>query len=67
MKTEKLIVSNMKCMGCVNAVKNGLSSIQGVSSVEVDLPTSAVTVTYNDESVKNTILKKLEILGYPVK
>lgn len=67
MKTEKLIVSNMKCMGCVNAIKNGISTIQGVTGVEVDLPTSTVTVTYNDESVKNTILKKLEILGYPVK
>ena len=67
MKTEKLTVSNMKCMGCVNAVKTGLSSIQGVSKVEVELSTAIVTVTYNDDSVKGTILKKLDILGYPAK
>ena len=67
MKTEKLIVSNMKCMGCVNAVKTGLSSIQGVSNVEIDLATATVTVTYGDDSVKSTILKKLDILGYPAK
>ena len=67
MKTEKIIVSNMRCMGCANAVKTGLSSIQGVTSVEVDLPTATVNVTYNDDSVKSTILKKLDILGYPAK
>ncbi|BDX39393.1 hypothetical protein CYCD_27480 [Tenuifilaceae bacterium CYCD] len=67
MKTEKLIVSNMKCMGCVNAVKTGLSSIQGVSNVEVDLATATVTATYDDDSVKSTIIKKLDILGYPAK
>ncbi|MGE0078032.1 MAG: heavy-metal-associated domain-containing protein [Bacteroidales bacterium] len=67
MKTEKLIVNNMKCMGCVNAVKTGLSSIQGVSNVEVDLATATVNVTYEDDSVKSTILKKLDILGYPAK
>lgn len=67
MKTEKLVVNNMKCMGCVNAIKTGLSSIEGVSNVEVDLPTATVTVTYGEDSVKNTIVKKLEILGYPVK
>lgn len=67
MKTEKLIISNMKCMGCANAIKTGLSSIQGVTSVEVDLPTATVIVSYNDDSVKSAILKKLDILGYPAK
>ncbi|MGD9976673.1 MAG: heavy-metal-associated domain-containing protein [Bacteroidales bacterium] len=67
MKTETMIVNNMKCTGCVNTVKAGLSNIQGVDKVEADLPSSSVTVSYNDESVRSTIIKKLEILGYSVK
>jgi len=68
MKTERFIVNNMKCMGCVNTVKTGLSQIEGVSEVYIDLSKSEVTVNYLSEKVKHDdIVKKLQTLGYPVK
>lgn len=68
MKTEKLIVTNMKCMGCANAVKNGVGAVNGVNEVYVDLMNSEVTVNYNgDDKVMHEIVRKLDILGYPLK
>jgi len=68
MKTERFIVNNMKCMGCVNVVKTGLSQIDGVSEVYIDLTKSEVTVNYTSDKVKHDdIVEKLATLGYPVK
>ena len=68
MKTERFIVNNMKCMGCVNNVKAGLSQIEGVSEIYIDLAKAEVTVNYNSEKVSHDdIVKKLALIGYPVK
>ena len=68
MKTDRFIVNNMKCMGCVNIVKTGLSQMEGVSEVYIDLSKSEVTVNYNTSKVNHDeIVKKLSTLGYPVK
>ena len=68
MKTERFIVNNMKCMGCVNIVKTGLSQMEGISEVFIDITKSEVTINYTAEKVKHDdIVKKLETLGYPVK
>ena len=68
MKTERFIVNNMKCMGCVNNVKTGVSQMEGVSEVYIDLSKAEVTVNYNSDKVThNEIVNKLAIIGYPVK
>jgi copper chaperone CopZ len=68
MKTERFIVTNMKCMGCVNTVKTELSHMDGISEVYVDLAKSEVTVNYSDEKLSsNDIVRKLTNIGYPVK
>ena len=68
MKTERFIVNNMKCMGCVNVVKTGLSQMDGVLEVYIDITKSEVTVNYTSDRVKqDDIIKKLATLGYPVK
>jgi copper chaperone len=68
MKTEKFIVNNMKCMGCVNNVKTGLIQLDGVTEVYIDLSKSEVTVNYLAEKLKSEdIVKKLNAIGYPVK
>ena len=67
MKTERFIVYNMKCMGCVNIVKNGLSQMEGISEVYIDQAKSEVTVNYlSDKLTRDEIARKLGILGYPV-
>jgi copper chaperone CopZ len=67
MKTERFIVFNMKCQGCVNMIKTGLSQVDGVSEIYIDLTKSEVTVNYLSEKVTSMdIEKQLGLLGYPV-
>lgn len=67
MKTQRFIVYNMKCNGCVNMVKTGLSQMDGISEVYIDLSKAEVTVNYSSEKVTpEEIEKKLGQLGYPV-
>lgn len=65
MKTESLKVKNMKCMGCVNTIQTGLSSLPGVSNVKAELSNSTVTFSFESDSLKEEVIKKLDSLGYP--
>lgn len=64
MKTEDIIVANIKCSGCATTIKTELLKIEGVKTAEVFNEEDKVTVTYNDVD-KNVIIKKLHSLGYP--
>jgi copper chaperone CopZ len=64
MKTEEIIIANLKCNGCASTIKKEVSAIEGVSLVEVDKDRDAVTVTY-DNIDRSTIIDKLYSLGYP--
>ncbi len=63
MKTFEIV--NLKCGGCVNTVKKGLLSIDGVDNVEVDLEASKVTIFTDDENVIAETKAKLSKMGYP--
>jgi len=68
MKTERFIVTNMKCSGCVNTVKTELSLMDGISEVYVDLSKMEVTVNYSEEKLSSKdIIRKLTNIGYPLK
>jgi copper chaperone CopZ len=58
-------ILNLKCGGCANTVKKGISSIDGVNSVSVDVETSKVTIDALDEQVIVLAKKKLSSMGYP--
>lgn len=58
-------IENLKCGGCVNTVKKGLISIEGIDKVEIDLDNSKVTVPSNDEAIINQVKEKLSKMGYP--
>lgn len=45
MSQHTYTVSGMTCAHCVNSVTEEISELDGVTSVTVDLPTGAVTVT----------------------
>jgi len=64
MQQIKLKVSNVKCGGCVSAIQNGLGEMDGIGSVEVDIPTGEVTLQ-GDSSALDAIKEKLQSLGYP--
>ena len=62
---KTIVIEGMSCMHCVGAVKNALSEIEGVISVNVDL--AAKTATVDVEDVSDTVLKDaIEEAGYDV-
>ncbi len=59
----KVIVENLKCGGCVNSIKKGIESIEGVTTVEVNKDTAEVSVEGNFS--EEMVLHKLDEMGYP--
>ncbi len=66
MKETKIKVNGMVCEGCENRVKNALSMIEGIESVEANHETGTVTVTANKEIEKSILAEKIEDIGFEV-
>ncbi|MEN8187666.1 MAG: heavy metal-associated domain-containing protein [Bacteroidota bacterium] len=58
-------IVNLKCNGCVNTVKKGVLSIEGIDEVDVDLENSKVTIPTNVDSLVEDVKAKLSKMGYP--
>lgn len=56
-------VENIKCGGCANTIKNQVSKMDNVESVEVDIEQGIITVDGTIE--KSNLIQKLSSLGYP--
>ncbi len=56
-------VQNMKCMGCVSAVKAAVEPLDGVQSVEVDL--EGATATVEGEFDAAAVAAAITAAGYP--
>jgi len=66
-ETKTLNVEGMSCMHCVNAVKNSVGSLPGISKVDVDLAGKKVAVIYDPGKVNIEKIKdKIEDAGYEV-
>lgn len=67
MKNEVLKVEGMSCMHCVNAIKKAVGGLKGVETVEVNLNSKTVTVSYDDAKVTLAEIKNaIEDQGYDV-
>lgn len=64
MKTENIIVANLKCSGCANTITKELLKLPGIKTVEVDNVRDQVAVSYEGLD-RNVITEKLHSLGYP--
>ena len=64
MITEKIVVANLKCDGCATTIQKELFKVNGVIIVEIEPENNIVEVTY-ENSDRDTIIKKLESIGYP--
>jgi copper chaperone CopZ len=64
MKTEDIIIANLKCSGCATTIKRELIQIRGVKNAIVDVEKDMVTVSYGDVD-RDVIVNKLHSLGYP--
>jgi len=65
MKTEKIVIDNLKCGGCANSIKKALNQIVGVLSVDVNENTNTVFIDHEGQIPKGVFLEKLAKLGYP--
>jgi copper chaperone CopZ len=66
MEELELRVRNVKCGGCASAIQDGLLSMPGVESIEVDITTGMVRISGADFDT-TAIETKLGELGYPVR
>lgn len=62
-----IFIDNLKCGGCANTIKKGLSGLTGVQHVSIDAEHEKVNVSYTDESILSDIKHKLLHMGYPEK
>lgn len=59
-------VEGMMCSHCENRVTEVLSSLEGVSSVAVDLEGNTVTVEHSENVTFDTLKNEIEDQGYDV-
>lgn len=66
MKETILKVSGMECGGCENRIKNALSTIEGIESVDADYKTGIVKVKSNEEITKEQMEETIEDIGFEI-
>ena len=67
MKQVTLNVPDISCEHCQKAITEALSPVEGVRSVNVDIPTKQVRVEYDDTTVDVNRMKEiLQEEDYPV-
>ena len=64
MNTTTWTVTGMTCGHCVASVTEELLEVDGVESVDVDLPTGAVTVTSAGPVARGDIAAAVDEAGY---
>jgi copper chaperone CopZ len=65
MKTT-IPIQNLKCGGCANTITKGISAIDDIKNVSVNVEDNTVTFSYETEEQVNEVKNKLKSLGYPV-
>ncbi|MFP5071701.1 heavy-metal-associated domain-containing protein [Pseudonocardia nantongensis] len=64
MSTATYTVTGMTCQHCVASVTEEVGELDGVTGVEVDLPTGAVTVTSDAPVADDAVRSAVEEAGY---
>jgi copper chaperone CopZ len=62
----KLHADDISCSHCAATIKRELSVVEGVVSVEVDVPTKTIDLHYADEAALLRAKEMLDEIGYPV-
>lgn len=61
---QNINIENLKCGGCAATIIKGLSGINGVEDVTVDVETSMVSFQASNDKLQE-VKTKLSKLGYP--
>jgi copper chaperone CopZ len=65
MNRRTFTIPNISCGHCVNAIRQELEAVSGVSRVEGDPSAKQITVEFDDSLPTGTILDLLTEIGYP--
>ena len=65
MKTKKFDITGMTCSSCVAHVEKSVKKLEGIQSVNVNLLTNSMTVSFDESNIDTTIIEKsVENAGY---
>jgi len=65
MEKQTFVVPNISCGHCVMSIKDELSEIDGLKSVEGDPDTKSITVEWEPPASGDKIKEKLKEINYP--
>ena len=65
MTKETLFVPNISCGHCVMSIKNELSELEGVKTVEGDPTNKSITVEFESPVTLDQIKETLKEINYP--
>lgn len=63
--TTKVTAPDIVCGGCAASIKKALGNVEGVSEVDVDVETKAVTVEHEPAVSRAKIVETLDRAGFP--
>ncbi len=66
METHTMNIPKISCGHCVNAIKNELMELSGISTVEGDPAAKTITVSFQDPATMTKIKAALKEIDYPV-
>lgn len=66
MKNIELNIEGMRCEGCVNRIKNALSTIKGIDSFDLSLEDKKLTLSLKKEKIIDEVIKKIKTLGFGI-
>ena len=66
MSLSTYTVAGMTCGHCVNAVSTEIAKLPGVTDVDVDLASGAVTVTSQEPLDQSDVVASVEEAGYEI-
>ena len=65
MEQKTLSIPNISCSHCVMSIKNELSEIEGVRTVEGDPGTKSITVEWEAPATLELLKERLTEINYP--
>jgi copper chaperone len=65
MNTVTYTIPNISCNHCVHTISTELSDLPGVKSVQADVTTKKVVVTYDVPATPEALVKLLQEIEYP--
>jgi len=65
MNTVTYTIPNISCQHCVHTITNELTDLAGVSSVEGDLDSKKVTISFEAPATQEQIVGALVEINYP--